>query len=324
MALAVGCIARLALDNAPVRVAEITGLLVLVVLPGGRREYIERRHLLLPINGHAAAEERAYTESEGQARARAASNAHVLASEAERQACARAAASTASTALPAGFAPGIFLGKGLGVHACASAPAQTGASAPAQMGAIDVGRRWVQGVFPRKSSTSARSPAPTAAPPAEPGAGSAMAAENARLRWLLGEAQAQLAAAAAPPDAWADRQEARGKELGELAARNRVLEGLVAAAEAQLRTAGAGAAAEVLRLERALRVADHRARGYQAVAAALEQQVVQLRQQLADLKQQLAERRERRRQQRQPDARAEEPEGDLEVDENKESTPAGP
>jgi chromosome segregation ATPase len=120
------------------------------------------------------------------------------------------------------------------------------------------------------------------------GDGSALAAENARLRWDLSEARSQLEearakiAASAPPDQWVADHEMHSKAFESVAARNRVLETALSAAEAQMRRTESTAAAECHRLRKELSISEGRARGYQAVAAALEEQVKELKEQLAD------------------------------------------
>lgn len=245
-ALAAGAVARLAPDNTLVRVAATGhGQHVLVILPGGRREFVEERFLVVSAAQEALNDARAFATADELARVRAATNARVIAAEAERQACARAAAGSVT-----------------GSSAVAGAPsAATGAAAE--------GQRWVRSLL------------------GDGGDGSALAAENARLRWELSEARSQLdearakVAALGPPDRWVADHESHRKVVESLIARNRVLETALSTADAQLRRTETVSATEYQRLQKELSISEGRARGYQAVAAALEEQVAQLKEQLA-------------------------------------------
>jgi hypothetical protein len=253
-AVQAGAVARLAPDSTLVRVAATgPGQHVLIVMPGGRREFVEERFLVVSAAQEALNDARAFATADELARVRAATDAHVIAAEAERQACARAFAAS-SLAMNSGAT---------GSSAGAGAPsAVTGAAAE--------GQKWVRSLL------------------GEGGDGSALAAENARLRCDLSEARSRLEearaklAASGSPDRWVADHESQSKALESVVARNRVLETALSTAEAQLRRTETASAAECRRLRKELSISEGRARGYQAVAAALEEQVGQLKEQLAN------------------------------------------
>jgi len=227
--IATGLTARLALDDALVRVADGGhSQHVLIVQPGGRREFVERRHLVLPPNSQRAAEDaKAFAAADELARARASSNARVIADEAERQACARAAAGATSTA---------SLASGSGLTGA------SGASASCDTTAAMEGQKWVQRVLGSGTGlVSSTHPADRFAPAPSTKSASALAVENTQLRWELSELRSQLheahtrLAAAGPPDKWVGEQESRAEKLESFAARNRMLETALSTAEAQLR-----------------------------------------------------------------------------------------
>mmetsp|Transcript_30893 Transcript_30893/g.94639 ORF Transcript_30893/g.94639 Transcript_30893/m.94639 type:complete len:292 (+) Transcript_30893:197-1072(+) len=265
--LEVGTVARLEPDQTFVRIAALSdGQHVLVLLPGGRRQFVERRHLILPASSKQASEDaRAFAREVDRMRARAISDARVIAAEAERQACERAAAHCSSCAL-------------------SDAPRHASSS-------VEAGRRWVRGVFSNKGAPQASSPESRAASmasiqPDKLESSSALVMENAQLRLELSQVRAKLEEARrelssrGPSDKWIDEQKSQERLFESLTARNKVLETALVAAEAQLRSRDDAVAADCARLRTELCISERRARGYQAVVAALEQQVERLREQL--------------------------------------------